>query len=121
MSDSTEPVASAVAIAHPVWKLVVKLVPWLVSAGAVYFLLRRYDLGEILQQFQEGTSLMLVVWAVGATIFSLLLMTTADWLVFRPSLHTLDWPRILRGRGAISLITALSYGAGQRSYGIWLA
>ncbi len=109
------------AAAPPLRKLAFKLVPWVVSAIVVYVLLRQYELGDILQHFQEGTSPMLVVWALVATVSSLLLMTTADWLVFRPSLRNLDWTQILRGRGAISLITALSYGAGQGSYGIWLA
>ncbi len=98
-----------------------KLLPWAASAIVVYVLLRQYELDEILQQFQEGASLMIVFWALVATVVSLLLMSTADYLVFRPSLKTLSWSQILRGRGAISVITALSYGAGQGSYGIWLA
>lgn len=98
-----------------------KLLPWAVSALVVYVLLRQYDLDEISQRFQEGASLMIVVWALVASVVSLLLMTTADWLVFRPSLRTLHWPQVLRARGAISLIMAVSYGAGQGSYGVWLA
>lgn len=98
-----------------------RLAPWIVSAVVVFFLLRRYSVKGIAEQFQTGTSPMLVLWAVVAALISLVLMTSADWLLFRVSLGSISWRRVLRGRGAMSLIAALSYGAGQGSYGIWLS
>ena len=84
-------------------------------------LMRRYSPALIFQQFREGTSLMLVVWAAVSSVVSLLLMSTADWLVFRGSLKSISWTKVVRGRGAMSLIAALNYGAGQGSYGIWIS
>jgi hypothetical protein len=98
-----------------------RILPWVVSALVVFLLLRRYSLGAIVDQFRAGTSPMLFVWAGLATIPSLFVMTSADWLIFRASLDSITWPRVLRGRGAMSLIAALSYGAGQGSYGVWLS
>jgi len=107
---------------HSGWRRWVgRLAPWVVSAGVVVLLLQRYSVETILLHIREGNAWMLIPWAIIATLVSFALMTTADWLLFRPSVGGIRWFTVLRGRGAASLITALSYSVGQGSYGVWLS
>lgn len=98
-----------------------QFLPWVLAAVVVGLLVNRYSISKILGYIQSGDAWLLVPLAMFSTVATLALMVTADWLIFRASVGTLRWRTVLRGRGGMSLISAVSYGAGQGSYGVWVA
>jgi hypothetical protein len=107
---------------RPAWRRwLSRLVPWLISAVVVAILATRYSPQKMLDYLQRGDGLTIALWALCATVLSLLMMATADWILFRSALGSIPWKSVVRGRGGMSLVTAVSYGVGQGSYGLWLA
>jgi hypothetical protein len=98
-----------------------RLLPWLATALIVALLLRRYSLSLMIDYLRVEGAWLLVPLALAGSVVSLGLMSTAEWLVWRPSLGPLRWRTAVRGRGGMGVLAALSYHAGQGGVGVWLA
>jgi hypothetical protein len=98
-----------------------RLLPWLVTISVVAFLLHRYSVSEIRLEMARGDALSMIPFAAIAALSSLLLMATADWLVFRASLGGTRWWDVLSGKAGTSMLIAIGHGVGAGAYGVWLA
>jgi len=57
----------------------------------------------------------------GLAVWTLLLMSTADTIIFRNALGNPRFTDIVRAKGASSVLLVVNHGIGQGAYGVWLA
>lgn len=98
-----------------------RILPWVVTAAIVTFLLIRYPLSEIRAEMGNGDFLGMVPFAAGAVLASLVLIAVADYFVFRSSLRYVRFWDVLAGKAGTSVFMALGYGPGHAGYGVWVA
>ncbi len=58
---------------------------------------------------------------LAASLWSLLFMATADWVVFCHALGPMGWLDALRGKAGVSVLLAVNHTVGQGAYGVWVA
>lgn len=97
-----------------------RLVAWGVTAAVIIFLLTRYSIGDIGDAVVRGNWPPLVGFIAGASIWTLLWMSAADWLTFTGALGRVRYIDVLRGKAGCSVLQAVSHAVGQGTYGLWI-
>ncbi len=106
------------AAAWRVWAR--RLAPWLVTAATIAFLLHRYPISAIREELERGDALAMIPYVAVAAVAALLLMSTADTLVFRASLGSASWRDVVCGKAGTSILLAIGMSAGSAAYAVWL-
>jgi len=84
------------------------------------FLLTQYSPSAIGAAVARGNWLPMIPIVFGGSIWALVFMATADWVLFAKSLGQLKWFDVLRAKAGCSVIQAVNHSVGQGAYGIWL-
>ena len=97
-----------------------RLIAWGVTIAVLAFLLTRYSAADIGEAIAQGNWLALVGVILLATIWSILFMVLADWMLFREVLGPLRYLEVLRGKAGCSVLQALNHTVGQGAYAVWV-
>jgi len=99
-----------------------RLAPWVIAAVVIGLLVWRYSPRAIAIELARGEVLAVIPWVVAVSLSALVLMATADWLVFSAALgRHLRLFDVARGRAATSILAALHFGLSSGGYAVWLA
>src|SRR5881409_1779330 len=93
-------------------KRLLRLLPWLVTAGLLFLLFRRISIAEVWADARQAPIWMApVVLACVAAVY--LADSFAIWKTFGWFLTRLSFPDVLLVRGATYLLAAINYNVGQ--------
>lgn len=95
--------------------------PWLVAAGVLTLLLRRYSPADIARELGRGEVLPLLPVAAALVAVSVLLIAAADHLVLGRVVGRLPYWDVVRAKCASSLVDIVNYHAGHAGYAVWIA
>ncbi|MBT8496291.1 MAG: hypothetical protein KJO07_24815, partial [Deltaproteobacteria bacterium] len=99
-----------------------RILPWLVAAVVLAFLLSRYSVSEIAAEMARGNALGLLLPMTVMVVVSLLLVTLGDWLLLGQTLDRAPAPwDVLRARAATTILMALSYFVSGGGLAVWIA
>ena len=100
-------------------------ITWGVTVAVIVFIASRYSPTEIAKAVARGNWPPLIGWVAGASLYSLTMMSLADWFVFATALQSDEKPLryrdVLRAKAGSSVLMAINHSVGQGAYGVWLA
>jgi len=109
-------------MARAPWRrLVRKLSPWVIAVAVAAVLLRSYSAETIAEWMARRESALLVPFAIGAVLWSFMAVGFADFWIARQLTDRLSAWKMMRGKAGVGVLAAISYGAGQGGYGLWIA
>jgi hypothetical protein len=99
----------------------IRVAPYLLTAGVIVAILWRYPPGRIAAEVVRGELLPLLPIALTMMVLSLLMVATADHLVYRATCGPLRWVEVVRAKAGVSLLDVINYAAGHGAYAVWVS
>jgi hypothetical protein len=107
---------------RPAWQVWLRrLAPWVMTAAAVFFILREYPVDQIVAEMQRGDALPMVPIGIGLTFSVLAMVALWDWVVLFGMLGGPRYWDVIRAKGGMGVLLTLGYGFGHGGYGVWIA
>ena len=116
-----EPPSEDVAVAKKRGPWLRRLIAWGVTLAVIAFLLTRYSPSAIGAAVVRGNWAAMIPIVFAASLWAVVFMSTADWLLFTAALGPLRWLDVLRGKAGSSVLQAINHTVGQGAYAVWLA
>lgn len=99
----------------------VRWMPWLLTAGVIFWISQSYSLRTIWGELLRGGTVLVALPAVVCSVVMLLFVAHYDRWIFRSLDPTLRVRDVLVAKAGTSMLAVLGYGVGQGGYAVWLA
>lgn len=111
---------------RPRWRVwAERLLPWVLTVGAVAYILSQHSLASIVAEMRHGSVVWLLPLGAWVTVQGLLVASLADlWVIRAAQANARPWPRyrdVAVAKAGVGLFEAVGYAVGRGGYGVWIA